>query len=174
VPFLFGFTEQARVSKRESRAETVRSLPVKGEEPFWEAIQNSSVSEGAQEQIREFVNSIRKIPGYSLRWQISCLISIPDEVVPQKILFGIKRNGNLELYLAKWRPLDGRDLSPAQETSREAYFEAIRGLFALDESELKKVYPQVSAKDWVPKADQFLVELKTLTCFKATMSEGEA
>jgi hypothetical protein len=39
VPWLFGFTEEARVTKRESRAETIRAAGERGPAAFWSAVE---------------------------------------------------------------------------------------------------------------------------------------
>ena len=105
VPWVFGFTEEARVAKRESKAETTRSAIVKGEAAFWEAIEAGALTEAWRDGIGDLVKSAAAIPGCEVTFQKTCIVSLPD-IVPQRILFTISREGYLQLYLACWVPKD--------------------------------------------------------------------
>lgn len=43
IPWVFGFTEEARVAKRDSKLETACSSPARGEGAFWEVVETSTL-----------------------------------------------------------------------------------------------------------------------------------
>ncbi len=91
VPSLFGFTEEARVAKRESRAETVRAASVKGEAAFWASIETAIPNNDWVSRIRDFVAKSSETPGCKVVWITSCIFLFPSYL--KRGLFGIKRNG---------------------------------------------------------------------------------
>jgi hypothetical protein len=69
VPWVFGFTEDARVAKRESKAETGRASVARGEASFWESVEGSQLSADWKKRLRSFVESTENIPGCDVSWQ---------------------------------------------------------------------------------------------------------
>jgi hypothetical protein len=166
VPWVFGFTEEARVAKRESRAETIRTSVVKGEAAFWEFIDDAPSTEGWRDRLRDFIAGAVAIPGCEVTWQRSCLVSVPD-VVPQKILFAVRRDGYLELYLARWQSLDV-GITEEQIAARDEFFKGLESTFGMKPTELQaSQYPQLAPKKWLPKADEFQALIKRISSFSS-------
>ena len=136
VPWVFGFTEEARAAKRESKAETVRASVEKGEDSFWEGANDAlGEEEGSVDQLREFIAALAEIPSCELTWLKSCTVSLPA-VVPGKIILGLRRDGSLELYLDRWRPLQGVELTREQSDARDAFLMGIESLFGIPLSKM--------------------------------------
>jgi len=157
VPWVFGFTEEARVAKRESKAETVRASVVKGEVAFWDAAEDAlrEEGEGWVNRLRELIASVAKIPGCELTWLRSCTVSLPY-VVPGKILLGFRKDASLELYLDRWRPLQGVELTERQRDAREAFLGGVESLFGIPANELRDsmTWRLIAPKKWLPRADE--------------------
>ena len=124
VPWVFGFTEDARVAKGHSRLEIARSSPARGEAAFWEAIQASELTPEWKEAIHQFLADVRNAAGCELRWLATCLVELPS-VVPQRTLLSVNRDGSIQLYIACWRPKDSGTLTELQSTAQSDFF---RGL----------------------------------------------
>jgi hypothetical protein len=153
VPWVFGFTEEARVAKRESKAETGRTSVARGEANFWDSIEATPLSADGKRTLRRFVESAEKIPGCEVSWQRGPVISLPG-VVPQKALAGIWRDGTLEVYLARWQPPEGISLTEGQQKTRDEFFGKLQTIFKMNPDDLKKQYPQLSTHRWLPKAGE--------------------
>lgn len=151
VPWVFGFTEEARVAKRESNAETERSSIAKGEANFWSRVEDAPLSDELKKSLRHLVDELSKVPGCELPWQRSALICLPD-LVPQRVLLGIRGDGSTELYLARWQPVAGTPLTEKQVKAREQFYGELRTIFNVSNEDLKKQYPQLSGPRGIPKA----------------------
>ncbi|HEY7392808.1 MAG TPA: hypothetical protein VH640_30085 [Bryobacteraceae bacterium] len=162
VPWVFGFTEEARVAKRESKLETERLSPAKGEDAFWEALRTSGISPEWEGRVHEFVNQIREAPGCDLRWLRTCIVDLPN-VVPQRTLLSIIRDGTLQLGLACWKPRDGSTLSARQSAAQNELFDWLRTTFDFSQEDLQsKQYPMVPLERWIPAAVQLAELIKRL------------
>jgi hypothetical protein len=170
VPRVFGYTEEARVAKRESKAETIGTTRmansrIKGEDAFWKAAEQAG--EGGKEswvgQLRDFISAAEKIPGCELTWGGSCMVSIPA-VVPQKILIALRKEGTLELYLDRWRPNPGPDLSKEQRQARDIFFAGIGEICGIPAQELldKMTGRLVWKEKWLPRRDELLELIKKI------------
>ena len=171
MPWVFGFTEEARVAKRESKAETVRASVVKGEDAFWEGAEDALREEGEGwvnpvNRLHELIASVAEIPGCELTWLKSCTVSVPA-VVPQKILLGFRRDGSLELYLERWLPLQGAELTEEQSDAREAFLAGVESLYGMMRDPM--TWRLIAPKKWLPRAD----ELRNLIRQVATFSPVE-
>jgi hypothetical protein len=153
VPWVFGFTEEARVAKRESRAETERSSPAKGEAPFWDALAATAHPENWKDAVRDFVSSVADTPGCEVRWRMTCLVDLPALVVPQKTVVAVIRDGSLQVYLASWRRRDGGELAEHQRAAKAIFFDALRAIFGFTENDLEtKQFPNIPAEKWISNA----------------------
>lgn len=171
VPWVFGFTEEARVAKRDSKAETARSSPAKGEAAFWEAIEASGLNAEWKDDLHDFVAGIGSAPGCELRWRVTCLIDLPG-VVPQKTLLSVNRDGSLQLYLASWEPKDGGALTEQQSTTKEEFFTRLQGLFDFSAEDSKaKQLPTLSPDRWIPHAVILAEVIKHLGTFSVRPAE---
>jgi hypothetical protein len=165
-PWVFGYSEKARAAKRESKAETVRTSRVKGEDAFWKAAEQAG--EGGTEswvgQLRDFLSAAEKISGCEVAWGGSCMVSIPA-IVPQKILFALRKEGSLELYLARWSPSPGLQLTEEQQQARDTFLAGISRIWGITLQELrdKMTYRIISHEKWLPKAEELLDLIKTIT-----------
>jgi hypothetical protein len=162
VPWVFGYTEEARVAKVKSKAEIESVSPAKGETPFWEALEASEVASGWKEAIRSFVASTRALPGCDVRWLKMCLIDLPN-IVPQKTLLSIFRDGPIQLNLACWKPKEGSALTEQQLSAKLDFFASLQSMFDFSAEDLEaKQYPTVSPDRWIPKAIELTELIKRL------------
>jgi hypothetical protein len=168
VPWVFGYSEKARAAKRKSKAETVRASAVKGEDAFWEAAERISTGteEGWAEQLKETIASIEKIPGCKLTWVVSCSVSIPV-VVPGRILVGFQRDGGLLLYLDRWIPQSGTELTREQLDARDAFLTGIEALYNIppDELRTKMTWRVIGRNKWLPRAGELLSLIGNIASF---------
>jgi hypothetical protein len=152
VPWVFGFTEEARVAKRDYILEAARSSLAKGEAAFWEAIETTALSPEWKQAIHRFLTRVADAPGCELRWLKTCLIDLPD-VVPQKTLLSINRDGSLQLYLASWKPKDSGPLTTPQSTVRQDFFNEVQAMFGYSLADLEsKQFPILVPERWIPTA----------------------
>lgn len=172
VPWVFGFTEEARVAKRDSKAETVRSSPTKGEAPFWEAIEASALRGEWKDELHDFVASAGAASGCEVRWRITCLVDLPS-VVPQRTLLSIYRDGSIQLYIASWKPKDGSTLTERQLTAQNHFFSALQSMFDFSPEDLRtKQFPTVSPDRWIPNAIKLTELIKYLGTFSLAAAEA--
>lgn len=172
VPWVFGFTEEARVAKRDSKLETARSSPAKGEAAFWEAIESSELRPEWKEAIREFVAKARDVPGCELRWLVTCLVELPS-LVPQRTLLSINRDGSLQLYLAGWKPRNGGTLTEQQSTAQSDFFNELKAMYDSRREDLEsKQFPNLPPEQWIPSAVRLAELIKRLGA--RSSSRGEA
>jgi len=67
---------------------------------------------------------------------------------------GIRRDGTLEVYLARWKPLGDSSLTEFQEKRKQYFFNKLRSEFGMPSEDLNKQYPQLSLDRWLPRASQ--------------------
>jgi hypothetical protein len=166
VPWVFGFTEEARVAKRDSKAETIRTSVVKGEAAFWENVKDSNWNDEWKKGMHSFVESAKATPGCEVTWQRSCMVSLPD-LVPQKTLLSIFRNGTLELDLARWQPQEGSTLTDRQLAAKNEFFNTLHSVFEISLDNLQKQFPSVPPDRWLPKADKWGELIKHVASFSS-------
>lgn len=172
VPWVFGFTEEARVAKGASKAETERSSPAKGETPFWEAIEASPLRGEWKESIHGFVASARGVPGCEVRWRMTCLVELPS-VVPQKTLLSVNRDGSIQLYIDCWKAKDGSTLTEPQLTARNEFFKALQSMFGFSPEDLQaKHFPSVPADGWIPRAIELAELIKHIGAISLATAEA--
>jgi hypothetical protein len=172
VPWVFGFTEEARVAKRESKAQIERSSPAKGEDAFWEAIEASALRFEWKNDLHEFVEAARAATGCEVRWRMTCMIDVPS-VVPQKTLLSINRDGSIQLYLASWKPKDGDRPTEKQTTAEKEFFNALQSIFNFSQDDLQtKQFPSISPARWIPHALKLAEVIKRLGTFSVATLEG--
>jgi hypothetical protein len=153
VPSLFGFTEEARVAKRESRAETVRTASVRGEAAFWASIEEAIPNTEWVSRIRDFVAKSSETPGCKVVWLTSCIFLFPAYL--KRGLFGIKRNGFLELYFGYWHPQKYQDIEDRHAAVCVEFQRGIESIFNRQFSESQSVgFPQIAPEKWVPLVDE--------------------
>jgi hypothetical protein len=94
VPRVFGFTEEARVAKRESKKELEQASLVKGEAAFWAGLQASPLRDDWKDVVGEFIGAIQKLPKCEVIFQRTCLLRIP-QFIPGNTLLAIHQNASL-------------------------------------------------------------------------------
>ena len=147
VPWLFGFTEEARVAKRESRAETVGSSKDRGMEAFWKALSGSVRDNESLLAIQNLVDDARDTSGCVVSWIVSCIFQFPSSL-PKRGLFGIRRSGALEPYFAYWNPVRYKDVSETQSAVRKKFASRLEEITGKKFSEKQQEgYPQISLVD---------------------------
>jgi hypothetical protein len=152
VPWVFGFTEETRVAKRGSKEPIV-----KGEAEFWKKLKAGALTDEWKDRISEFVTSAARISDCEVTYQRSCIISLPN-VVPQKTLLSIFRDGTLELSLARWKPQENNTLTDKQLTARNEFFKKLHSTFEISQDDLEKQYPEIPPQKWLPHSNE-MVEL---------------
>lgn len=174
VPWVFGFTEAARVAKRESKAETLRASGPTGEDAFWEVISKDSSLQGSLDELRNFIKDVAAIPGSEVDWWKSCIVRFP-KIVPARTLFTITREGWIQLYLVNWERSGTPVLTEAQAAARDKFFRGVEKTFEMDTIDPQiKQYPLISPKKWLPRAADFLTLIRQIAELKwtATLQAG--
>jgi hypothetical protein len=172
VPWLFGFTEEARAAKRDSKSETVRSSLPKGEDPYWEGIEASALSGEWKRRIRDFVSAVAA-SGCELKWLRTCNVYLPG-IVPQKSLLQIGRDGSIWLYFVSWRPRNGSTLTEDQQSARNYFFNKLQAMFGFSQDDLQtKSYPNLAADRWLPKSDELAEVIHHLASFPRAPETAE-
>lgn len=165
VPWVFGFTEEARVAKRESKAETLRASGPIGEAAFWETIDADESLKDYREKLRSFIGSLNAIPGCEVDWKKSCIVRLPGIVpAPTPTLLTIMRDAALQLYLYNWAGPQAGEITKKQAVARDQFFTGLESMFEMDHIDPQSTqFPYVSAKKWLQKADEFLELIKGIT-----------
>jgi len=105
---------QCADAKREPKVATGGTSVEKGEASFWDSVEASQLPADWKKRLRSFVENAVNIPGCEVSWHKGALVNLPG-VVPQKALVGVRRDGTLEVYLARWRSLGNSPLTPGQQ-----------------------------------------------------------
>lgn len=168
VPRVFGYTEEARVAKHESKAETLRSSGAGGEDAFWEGASSSfgGVESESFSKLKMVIESVTRIPECETKWAKTWMVNIPG-VVPRETLFAIRRDGRLELYLSCWLPAKDEQLLDFQRSARDAFLAGIESITGAKAGEMldKMTYRLFPAEKWMPKADQMVRLTKEVARF---------
>ena len=154
VPWLFGFTEEARVAKRESRAETIRVSGERGAQAFWQAVESGPIPEPARADMRKLVASWETGPLSSVGgvyWGATSIFLL-REIMPNRGLCALRRNGSLELYFRYWDESKYPDVGERQIAVRNAFISALERIFEIkfDEDQRRK-FPNIPLATWRPK-----------------------
>ena len=157
VPWLFGFTEEARVAKRESRAETIRVSGDRGEEAFWAAVEEGGLVDTAIAGMREVVSdwSTGPLSEYgSVWWGVGCVFLFPT-ILPTRGLFSLRRNGSMEMFFGYWDETKSKDVGELQIAVRNEFISAIEQITGITFTDKqRKGYPKISLDKWLPKASE--------------------
>ena len=154
VPWLFGFTEEARVAKRESRAETIRASGEKGELAFWQAADAGGLAEELTASMRSLVGtwSSEPLSDYGrIAWETNCIFVLRS-VLPTRGLFSLKRNGSLEMYFFFWDETRYPDVGERQIAVRKEFMAAIERIIGVVFNEKqRRGFPTIPISAWRPK-----------------------
>ena len=164
VPWLFGFTEKARVAKRESKVETGKLRSNQGESAFWEAIENGDLTETVKSSVRQLVNSLPSNAGenFSWSWGIGAIFMIPT-VMKTRGLFGIERNGALRMFFGYWHEAKDPNVTPEQKRIRLQLTRGMSEILGIEFSEQQlQNWPSIKPEKWVDKVAELIMLIKQL------------
>lgn len=173
VPWLFGYTEQARLAKRDSKAEVERQSADRGEAAYLRAIAQLDASVGAviHTLIDAFPHSPTAAPAY-WSWGVNAILILPS-LLQSRGLFSVLRNGDIELYFGYWTENDRGDVGPAQlEVAKQLAdgIEAIVGIAFTPRQRQK--FPRVKLAQWAPHAEKVLELLRKIAAASPQANEG--
>ncbi len=158
VPWLFGFTEEARVAKRESRAETLRESSDKGEEAFWKNVEASDLLASHKEGMRDLVGNWQSGPLSAFGspwWGVNCIFVVPALVL-KRGLFALCRNGSLELYFGYWNEQKYADIGEVQIAFRNDFISVVEQQLGVTLSDKQRSnFPKIALEQWLPHAESF-------------------
>jgi hypothetical protein len=169
VPWLFGFTEQARVAKQESRAQTMQTNAKRGPDAFWEAV-NEQVSEENRQPMESLVKACSDAPGCKIGYQVSCLFFLSD-ILPNRALFSLRRDGSLQLLFGYWSVDEYPNVTDFQQEVRARFAAGLEKIFGIRYTqEQQSKYPTISYLKWASHWEA----LSELTRELASSSGGAA
>jgi len=167
VPWLFGFSEAARVAKRESRAETLRESGDRGEEAFWKSIQSNDQLGSHEHAMRDFVNDWKAGPISEYGepwWGVNCVFVVRG-MLTKRGLFSLCRNGSLEMYFGYWDESKYKDIGGVQIAFRDAFISAIEQHIGVTFSvKQRSGFPKIALEKWLPHVvaiQKSLIEILT-------------
>ena len=157
VPWLFGFTEEARIAQRNSMTETVQSPQDYGEENFFVAL-TQSVDPSQVQSLISFIADLRQSKGITVSWKKGCIIMLPQ--ILKRGIFSIRRDGSLEIYFFFWTPAYSTAITPEQVALVDRFKVGLEKLFSIQFTERElNGFPTFPFSKWIEKAD----ELRELT-----------
>jgi len=165
VPWLFGYTEEARIAKLQSKAEVGKLKANGGETAFWEAIASGDLPDGVKTAVRELVTSIPGDAGevISWSWGIGAILMFPS-LMKTRGLFGIERTGALRFFFGNWHEAKDPNVSPTQRRFRIQFADGIRGVLGVEFTELElQNWPSVKPEVWVGKVAELITFIKQLS-----------
>lgn len=163
VPWLLGYTEQARIAKRESRAQVVRQAGAKGEEAFLAAIAQPTLSQEVRSAIESFLQSWSTADQQVPHWSFGVNAIMVAPMLPKRGLFQIGRNGDLSLYFGYWNPDVYPDVGPTQVVLRDHLATTITEVLGVTFTDKQlRGFPTIKAAVWVPRAPDLLAAVRKL------------
>lgn len=105
VPWLFGYSEEARVAKRESRAQVTRQTSERGEGAFRAAVAGSDLLSEVKDAILALLDAWPPSTQGSTGWTfgVNAIFMVPS-IMRTRGLFHLARNGDIQLYFGYWNP----------------------------------------------------------------------
>ncbi len=158
VPWLFGYTEEARVAKSESKAEVGKLRADGGEPAFWEVVANGDLAVEAKSAIRHLVDSFPGKSGdnFNWSWRVGAIFMIPT-LMNTRGLFGIERDGSLRMFFGNWHEAKDPNVNLEQQRVRLQFTEGIREILGVEFNahELQN-WPSVRPEKWVNSVDKLV------------------
>jgi hypothetical protein len=165
VPWLFGFTEEARVAKRESRADTIRAAGERGEDAFWRSVESGGLSESTRNKMREFIAdwSNGRLSAYGHVFFGVNAIFVLQHIVKSRGLFALNRSESLEMYFGYWDEAKYADIGPREIGLRDDFIGIVQTVLGLTFSEQqRRAFPKIAPDKWVSKADQLWEAVRSI------------
>jgi hypothetical protein len=149
VPWVFGFTEQARVAKQESRAQTMRTSAKRGPDAFWEAV-HEQVSEESIQPMESLMKACSDVPGCKIGYAVSCLFFLSD-ILPNRALFSMRRDGSLQLLFGYWTASEYPNVTDLQQAVRVKFAAGLEKILGIQYPlEQQNKYPTLAYSKWAP------------------------
>ncbi len=158
VPWVFGYTEEARVARQEERAAAKSVLSgAHGEEAFWKAIDATSLSPEQKDRLRHFVVLAEKTPGCEILWRQGPRF-ILSELGSDRYLFALRRNGVLEWNFTLFQSQINDGIGSVDYQDVLDSINQLVGTMYKSDSSTK--YPQLAPAIWLPRIEglQRLIE----------------
>lgn len=164
VPWLFGYTEEARVVKRETRREASSSAGERGAEAYWKQVENNALSPAVKDAMREFVSAFDALPNSDqgvVLWGKNALICLPN-IVKNRAICILHRDGRLALCFDYWNE-KYQDMGRRQIAARDDFAIGLQSLgISLKQDWRKVCTPSVLPDVWVPKLGGIITLLKNI------------
>lgn len=161
VPWLFGYTEEARVVKRETRKEALAPSEGRGEEAFWMAVQTDVSSPDTPSAMRNFISAFETRPlsdWATVWWGKSALIGLP-KVLKNRSICTLYRNGKLGLGFDWWNE-KYQDMGQRQLAARDEFAMGLQALgIQLKQDWKQPCTPSLAPDEWVPRMNEILALL---------------
>ena len=151
APHVVGFTEAVRVMKQRSQSSKRGQTTESGEANFWKYLSSTSTADEL-ERIKLFIEGIQQTFGCKVIWLVSCITLLP-ELLPKRGLFGIRKSGELEIYIEYWAATRD-DVGETQIAARIAFLSGLRDLGILSPSQVEQKFPLVPKDVWLPRVSQ--------------------
>jgi hypothetical protein len=164
VPWLFGYTEEARVAKRESRSQVARLSSERGELAYTSAVEQSILPQEVKSAIRTMLDTWPSAIGGAPGWVFGAnAIFLVPAVMKTRGLFHLARSGDVSLYFGYWNPGTYNDVGPEQERLKNAFAEGVQKLFDVQFSDKQlQAFPTIKASQWVAKLPEFVALIKRI------------
>ena len=165
VPWLFGYSEEARVAKRESRAQATRQTSERGEGAFRVAVEGSDLPDEVRDSIRTLLDGWPPSSQGSTGWTfgVNAIFMVPS-VMRTRGLFHLARNGDIQLYFGYWNTEAYSDVSAAQTSLKNDFSVKLASLFGIAFTDKQmRSFPSIRAVQWVGKAPELLSLLRSIT-----------
>ncbi len=151
VPWVFGYTEEARVARQEEKA-AAKSISAgeRGEEAFWKAVATTALTSEQTERIRRFIDVGENTAGCDILWGQGPRFVL-SKLGSERYLFALRRNGVLEWNFTIFQSQlsDG-----AGSAEYEEVLTAINELLGTTyKSDSSTRYPQLAPALWLPRVD---------------------
>jgi hypothetical protein len=163
VPWLFGYTEQARVAKRESRAEVVRQGTVRSEEAFLQAIEelDPPTKAAVEALISAFPRTPTKPPSAHWSWAASAILRLPQ--LQSGGLLAVLRSGDIELYFGQWAASGRDDVGPVQVEVAKRLADGLESILGIEfTATQRQKYPKIKSEQWTPHVEKVLSLLREI------------
>lgn len=163
VPWLLGYTEQARVAKRESRSQVSRPGTERGEDAYSAAVAQSDLSSDVKSAIHQLLTAWPRdldVPHWVFARNA---IFIVPALLSKRGLFHIARNGDLSLYFGYWNPDAFSDIGADQVAFRDTFAQQFQLLLGTQFTEKQlRNFPTVKAAQWAGKASELVSLIKQI------------
>ncbi|GAA3763382.1 hypothetical protein [Terriglobus aquaticus] len=159
VPRVVGFSEAVRITKEAARADKAQTTIARGEANFWQNIEGALTAEQVA-IVRHTIAELSGIPDARVTWIVSAVFLLA-RTLPKRGLFGIRKDGSLEIYLAYWRPENYPDITEAQASIRDRFIDGMQQL-GFNKVNQNSAYPLLKPNDWLHKADVIVALVRSL------------